>query len=112
MEMPKHIYAWKWTIKPEYVDEYVEMHINAWPDVLEAHIKAGFRNYSIFQNGKDGNEFFYYFETDDFEKAMSGLAKDSACQRWNAITLKMIETSVDFDGDSPLPLMRQVFYLK
>lgn len=109
MDMPKNIYAWKWIIKSEYVDEYVKMHINAWPDLLEAHSKAGFRNYSIFQNG---NEFFYYFETDDFEKAISVLDKDLVCQRWNAITLKMIDSSVDFGSDSPLPLMSQVFYIK
>ncbi len=109
MEMPKNVYAWKWKIKPEYVDEYVEMHINAWPDLLKAHSQAGFRNYSIFQNG---NEFFYYFETDDFEKAMAGLDRDPVCQRWNTITTKMIDTPVNFGGDAPLPLMRQVFYLK
>lgn len=109
MKMPKNIYAWKWLIRPECVEEYVKLHINAWPDLLEAHSKAGFKNYSIFQNG---NEFFYYFETDDFEKAMSGLAKEPVCMRWNAITSKMIESSVDFSSNSPLPLMRQVFFLK
>lgn len=109
MEMPKNIYAWKWTIKPEYLEEYVDMHINAWPEVLEAHSKAGIKNYSIFQNG---NEFFYYFETDDFDKAMAGLANDPVCNRWNSITTKMIESSVNFSVSAPLPLMKQVFYLK
>jgi len=109
MEMPKHIYAWKWTVKPEYLDEYVDMHINAWPEILEAHSKAGIRNYSIFQNG---NEFFYYFETDDFSKAMEGLANDPVCNRWNAITTNMLESGVDFSESAPLPLMKQVFYLK
>lgn len=109
MKIPKNIFAWKWVIKPEYVDEYVKIHLDAWPDVLEAHSKAGIRNYSIFQNG---NEFFYYFETDDFKKAMEGLSKDPVCKKWNSITSKMIEAPVDFSSDSPLPLMRQIFYLK
>ena len=107
--MPKNVYAWKWIIKPECINEYVKMHINAWPDLLKVHSKAGLRNYSIFQNG---NEFFYYFETDDFEKAMSVLDKNPIRQRWSAITTKMIESSVEFGNDSPLPLMSQVFYLK
>lgn len=109
MNMPKNIYAWTWTIKRECLDEYVEMHMNAWPDLLEAHTKAGFRNYSIFQND---NQFFYCFETDDFEKAMAGLAKEPVCERWNAITTKMIEGGLDFESKDPVPLMKQVFYLK
>jgi len=108
MKMPKNIYAWKWNIKPEYIDEYVKMHINAWPEVLKAHSKAGIRNYSIFQNG---NEFFYYLETEDFEKAMEYLSKDPVCKRWNSITSKMIKSTVNFNDKSPLPLMSQVFYL-
>jgi L-rhamnose mutarotase len=109
MEMPKNIYAWRWNIKPEFTQEYVKMHIDAWPEVLEAHSKAGIKNYSIFQNG---NEFFYYFETDDFDKAMKYLDNDPVCQRWNSITSKMITTNVDFGDNSPLPLMSHVFYLK
>lgn len=85
------------------------MHIDAWPDLLAAHSKAGFRDYHIFQNG---NEFFYFFRTDDFEKAMAGLDKDPVCQRWNAITTKMIDQKVNFGENAPLPLMKQVFYLK
>jgi L-rhamnose mutarotase len=42
MKMPKNIYAWKWLIRTECVEEYVKLHINAWPDLLEAHSKAGF----------------------------------------------------------------------
>jgi len=109
MEMPGDTFAWKWIIKPEYVEQYVRMHIDAWPELLEAHSKAGFRDYHIFQ---DGNEFFYFFRTDDFKAAMKGLADDPVCKRWNAITLKMIAGKVDLSKDEPLPLMRQVFYLK
>lgn len=41
-------YAWTWFVKEEYLDEYVKMHLNPWPEILEEHTKAGYRNYSIF----------------------------------------------------------------
>ena len=54
-------YAWVWNVKPEYLDEYVRMHLNPWPEIMKAHSEAGFKNYSIFQNG---TQFFYVFECD------------------------------------------------
>ena len=59
-------HAWVWEIKPEYLDEYVRMHLNPWPEILEEHTRAGIRNYSIFQNG---TQFIYVFECDDVKKA-------------------------------------------
>ncbi len=102
-------YAWVWTVKPEKLDEYVEMHLNPWPEVLEEHSRAGIRNYSIFQNG---NQFFYCFECDDVDKAFKYLDESEACQRWNAITSKMVEGSFDFGEAEPITFLREVFYLE
>ncbi len=38
--------------------------------------------------------------------------KSEACQRWNAITSKMVEGSFNFDKPAPVKYMREVFYLK
>lgn len=100
-------YAWTWTVKQEYVEEYVSMHLNPWPEVLEEHRKAGIRNYSIFQNG---NQFFYCFECDDVEAAFAYIGKSEVCQRWDALTSKMVEGSFDNSKGAPEPL-REVFYL-
>lgn len=102
-------FAWTWNIKPERLDEYVEMHLNAWQEILDEHSKAGIKNYSIFQNG---NQFFYVFECDDVEGAFAYIDKSEACNRWNAITSKMVEGSFDFSEPSPIEPMREVFYLK
>ena len=101
--------AWTWNIKKECLEEYVEMHLNAWPEILEEHSKAGIKNYSIFQNG---NQFFYVFECDDVEGAFAYIDKSEACNRWNAITSKMVEGSFDFSEPNPIVAMREVFYLK
>ncbi len=101
-------YAWTWRIKDEYLDEYVRMHLDPWPEVLREHEKAGFKDYSIFQNG---DQFFYCFECEDVAKAFDYLSKSETCQKWDAITSKMVVGSFDFDQATP-DFLGEVFYLK
>ena len=102
-------FAWTWTIKEEFLDEYIKIHLNPWPEILEEHRKAGIKNYSIFHNG---NQFFYCFECDDVEAAFAYIAKSEVCNRWNAITSKMVKGSFDFNEEEPIKPMREVFYLE
>ena len=102
-------YAWTWQIKEEYLDEYVKMHLDPWPEIMSEHEKAGIRNYSIFQNG---TQFIYVFECDDVKAAFDYLDQSPDCQRWNAITSKMVEGSFDFSESEPISFLKQVFYLK
>lgn len=106
---PSNKFAWTWKVKEECLEEYVKMHLSPWPDILVEHSRAGIRNYSIFQNG---NQFFYCFECDDLEAAFGIIAESEACNRWNAITSKMVEGSFDFKEAEPIRPMREVFYLK
>ena len=102
-------YAWTWQIKPECLEEYVAMHLNPWEEIMEEHRKAGYRNYSIFQNG---SQFFYVFECDDIDAAHAYIAKSGDCARWNAITSKMVEGSFDFHKENPIEFMWEVFFLE
>ena len=104
-------YAWTWKVKPEWVDEYVKMHLNPWPEIMKAHSEAGFKNYSIFQNG---NEFFYVLECDgDIAAAFQKMVNDPDCIRWNAITSKMLDISLE-NGDvsTGVQYLREVFFLE
>lgn len=101
--------AWTWEVKEEYLEEYVRMHLDPWPEILEEHSRAGIRNYSIFQNGA---RFFYCFECDDTEAAFAYIAGSEACRRWNAITSKMVAGSFDFNDEQPIKPLREVFYLR
>ncbi|MGI8386628.1 L-rhamnose mutarotase [Robertmurraya sp. P23] len=102
-------FAWTWEIREECLGEYVKMHLEPWKEVLEEHSKAGITNYSIFQNG---TQFFYCFECEDVEAAFAYIAKSEACNRWNAITSKMVKGSFDFKEAEPIQPLREVFYLK
>jgi L-rhamnose mutarotase len=106
--MNNNRYAWTWKVKPADLDEYVRMHLAAWPEILAEHSKAGIHNYSIFQNG---NQFFYYYECADVAAANQYLAASPDCQRWNAITSKMVEGSFDLATENPIEFMPCVFYL-
>ena len=101
-------HAWTWRIKPEHLDEYVRMHRDPWPEILQEHTRAGIRNYSIFQNGC---QFFYCLECDDIGHALAYLAASEACQRWNAITSQMVESGFDLGEDNALPFLPEVFFL-
>ncbi len=104
-----HKFAWTWQVKTEALEAYVKMHLEPWQEIMEEHSKAGIKNYSIFQNG---NQFIYCFECEDVKAAFSYLDQSEACQRWNAITSKMVEGSFDFAEAEPIKPMREVFYLE
>jgi L-rhamnose mutarotase len=102
-------YAWTWNVKTEWIDAYVKMHQNPWPEVLKAHSEAGIANYSIFKNGK---QFFYVFECEDVDKAMKYLDQNQDARRWNALTSKMVEVSFDLAEDVPIQYMEEIFRLE
>lgn len=102
-------YAWTWTVKEQYLEEYVKMHLDPWPEMMKEHTLAGYYNYSIFQSG---NQFFYCFECNDVKAANEYIAKSDVCNKWNAITSKMVEGSFDFKEEEPISFMNEIFYLK
>lgn len=102
-------FAWTWEVNEEDLEAYIAMHLEPWDEIMKAHSEAGIYNYSIFQNG---NQFFYCFECDDVEKAFAYIDQNEACQRWNAITSKMVKGSFDFAEASPIKPMSEVFFLK
>jgi L-rhamnose mutarotase len=68
-------------IRTEKIDEYKELHANAWPEILKKIWECNIRNYSIFL--KD-NFLFAYFEYigEDFEADMDKMADDPKTQEW------------------------------
>jgi L-rhamnose mutarotase len=44
--------------------------------------------------------------------AFEYIAKSEVCNKWNAITSKMVEGFFDFNEAEPIKPMREVFFLK
>lgn len=103
-------YCWVWNVKKECLEEYVKMHRNPWPEIMKAHVDAGFKDYSIFQNG---TQFIYTFDCDgDPMEAFAKMTDNEDCKRWNALTGPMLD--VDLKGgdvDAGVVLLKEIFRL-
>ena len=68
-------------VKPEKLDEYKELHANAWPGVLKMITECNIKNYSIYH--RDGFLFSYFeYHGEDFDADMKKMAADPVTQEW------------------------------
>ncbi|SRR6266496_900427 len=67
-------------VKPERLEEYKQRHRAVWPEMLNALRETGWHNYSLFLS-QDGL-LVGYLETEDFERARSGMAAREVNDRW------------------------------
>ena len=64
------------------IDRYRIAHAAVWRDMLEALRDTGWRNYSIFL--RDDGLVIGYFETDDLDASLAGMAATEVNVRWQA----------------------------
>jgi L-rhamnose mutarotase len=67
-------------VKPECRDEYIKIHKNPWPEMLQALSDAGFQNETIwfFED-----QSIIYFECDDLEECDRRVRATEVCKRWD-----------------------------
>ncbi|ROO86512.1 L-rhamnose mutarotase [Actinocorallia herbida] len=97
-------------VRKDRMAEYKERHAAVWPEMQAALRDTGWHNYSLFLREDDGL-LVGYLETDDFDKALTGMDATAVNARWQA---EMAEFFEDLDGAAPdtgmLPLT-EVFHL-
>ena len=95
-------------VKPDHIPAYREAHSAVWRDMLEALRDTGWRNYSIFL--RDDGLLIGYFETDDLQASLDGMAATEVNGRWQAA---MAEHFVDIDvpADQAFSYLTEVFNL-
>jgi L-rhamnose mutarotase len=73
-------------VKKEKLDEYVTLHANVWPEVLDMIKKCNIHNYSIYlRKLPPGNYYlFSYFEYngENFDADMANMAADPMTKKW------------------------------
>ncbi len=74
------------------IEEYEDLHKEVWEDVIEAHRRSGFRNYSIFRSGLD---LFACFESDDPKACFDRIAREPVMKSWWAKTTPLMEKDKD-----------------
>jgi len=98
-------------LKPEYIEEYKEIHEDSNPGVRDLLQDANMHNFSIFLiQLEDGNyyEFGYYEYTgDDFEADMAKLDKEPGNIEWLKVCDPM---QIPLEGYEGWAEMEQVYY--
>jgi len=92
------------------LDEYKEHHKNVWPEMLQALSETGWTNYSLFLDESDGT-LFGYFETSDYESALSAMATKEVNDRWQEMMAKYFTNTAGGRPDQGFTKLLQVFHL-
>ncbi|QNE45582.1 L-rhamnose mutarotase [Glaciihabitans sp. INWT7] len=95
-------------VKLGHIDAYRVAHAAVWAEMLEALHDTGWRNYSIFL--RDDGLVIGYFETEDLQANLDGMAAAPVNARWQAA---MAEHFVDLDvpADQAFLYLDEVFNL-
>lgn len=99
--------AFRMRVQPGQLDAYIAEHTRVWPELLADLKAAGYRNYTIFNDGLD---LFGYYECDDAEAANAAMARSDANRRWQAHMSHYLEQAPDPDS-GPAQLLTEIFRL-
>lgn len=108
--MAKTVFGQVGRLKFGMVEEYVRLHQNPWPEVLQTIRDCNIQNYSIFLQG---DVVFAYFEYvgENYEADMLKMARDPKTQEWWTHTHPCFVRYAMGPGDEFYKDMRQIFYL-
>jgi L-rhamnose mutarotase len=71
-------------LKPESVPEYIRLHQEVWPEVIQVYREAGITKISCFLNGCDV-VVYSECELEVYQQAKEALSHNSAELRWQAL---------------------------
>ena len=101
-------YAWKATVLPGKLPEYIRRHNEIWPEMKDVLHQAGIRKYTIWNVG---NELFGYYECEKgVAYAEKVQAESPVVDRWNAYMKDILELEMD-PVTGAQPKLEQVFRL-
>jgi L-rhamnose mutarotase len=96
-------------VRGELAEEYRERHERVWPEMLEALSATGWTNYSLFLR-PDGL-LVGYLETEDFERALAGMAATEVNARWQRDMAGYFEGLDGGAADAAMVPLTEVFHL-
>lgn len=74
-------------LNPERIQEYRELHANAWPEILRQISASNIRNYSIFLREPENLLVgIYEYHGTDYDADMARMSEDPETRRWWALT--------------------------
>ena len=94
-----------WRAKPEHLEEYVDIHLNPWPELIEGLQSVGVHNYNIFQFG---DRMFAFLEIDS-DESLAEFQKLPVADRWNEKVLPWVAPEAA-DGEDQFIVLESIFY--
>ena len=85
-------------VRPGRGPDYDRAHARIPDELVEAHRRAGIRDWSIWRSG---DHLFHLVDCDDFDAAVRQLEHDPANQRWQAFIGDYVERLEIGDEGSP-----------
>lgn len=95
-------------IKEEFVEQYCEVHRNAWHEILEAIKNAGAKELLIW-NYK--NLSILYYECEDLDEIFKYLGKLEIVNKWNILMNPMFKEMPVLDGSIKMSSCDKIFDL-
>lgn len=95
-------------VKAARLEEYKRRHAEVWPEMLQALRETGWHNYTIF--ARPDGLLFGYFETPDFERARTEMAKRDVNERWQRDMAPFFESISGAPDEAMVPL-EEIFHL-
>ncbi|HEV7647021.1 MAG TPA: L-rhamnose mutarotase, partial [Actinophytocola sp.] len=96
-------------VRASRLAEYRRRHEAVWPDMLAALRETGWRNYSLFLR-PDGL-LVGYFETDDLDAALAGMAATDVNARWQAEMAPFFEELDGGAADEGIVPLAEIFHV-
>jgi L-rhamnose mutarotase len=98
-----------WRVDPEHWEEYRQIHLNPWPELITAIQEIGIHNYNIFAFG---TRLFSYmeFDGDDLDAAMARLTRTDVKKRWDAEVTVWVEPEAEVGSGVQFMELERVFY--
>lgn len=75
------VLAQTYRVKPGMMDEYIRLHDNIWPEMLETLKKAGVKEIKIFTRNKQ--QLFLYAIVESIDKFKMASINDPIFLKWN-----------------------------
>jgi L-rhamnose mutarotase len=96
-------------VRSDRLTEYKARHRSVWPEMQDALRACGWHNYSLFLRA-DGL-LFGYLETEDFERALSEMARRDVNARWQKEMAPFFESLAGARPDQALVKLEEIFHL-
>ena len=95
-------------LKKDYVDDYCDIHRNAWPELLGAMKENGVKELLVW-NYK--NLSIVYYECDDIDKFYQKLNKLKIKEKWNATVKPWFKSGLPTTEDGKFITCEKIFDL-